>query len=265
MSTLKTTPRRPISSLVSLSIEYVAKNVFSYAGYLKFLPPYMKEKILQRLVRKSTFSGNLEFNKILEELIHPNLKCIDFSSISVNDDTLNAMNVCSMLTDLNLRNFGIHEYTSEGLTKLFEQMPKLLVLDISHCEKFNDCVLETLSIHCTNISELHCEGCNITDNGIIALAQHNSVIKCLTISNTDVTGKGISEAIKDENWPYLHELRLDNCTKVDDNVLKMVIENCPKIEILTFYNCAITDQTTIFQDITNTCKKLKQLYWTISW
>ena len=65
-------------------------------------------------------------------------------------------------------------------------MPKLLVLDISHCEKFNDCVLETLSIHCTNISELHCEGCNITDNGIIALAQHNSVIKCLTISNTDV-------------------------------------------------------------------------------
>jgi hypothetical protein len=254
-----------VLTLILRSVETVASNVVMYLESLHYLPVHIKETILKKLLRTCRVLNDLPVNKILSALLSPSLKYINLSSVNVDDETLVLLQQCCELTDIRLRNSADHSFSSRGLKNLFKQTTNLLMLDVAYCQQFNDNVLEYLSRNCKNLHELCLEGCNVTDVGLAYLAQNNKELRCLTVSNTNISGDGISYSVKNKNWCNLQELRLDNCLKINDDVIKMIIQNCQKIEILTFYNCAITDETSIFQDITKTCKKLKQLHWTITW
>ncbi|XP_044254282.1 F-box/LRR-repeat protein 20-like isoform X2 [Tribolium madens] len=260
MPKLKRAFKKPISSLFSLSADCVASNLILYEN-LNYLPSYIKPIILRKLLRGK--SQNV--NKLLSDLIYPDLNHINLSSINVDDGTLKVLKSCIQLTEINLRNCENQDFSSESLMIFLKQTSKLLVLDISFCKQFNDDVITCLSINCPNLRELLAESCSFTDDGLANLAQNNKKLECLTVSNNNISGEGISKAVENKNWQFLRELRLDNCCKVTDDALKIVVENCSKIEILTFFNCDIGDETSIFQDISKTCKKLKQLHWTVTW
>ncbi|XP_008191861.1 F-box/LRR-repeat protein 20-like [Tribolium castaneum] len=257
----KLRPKKPISSLFSMSADCVASNLIFYEN-LNYLPPYIKAIILRKLLR-GKFAKNV--NKLLSDLIYPDLNHINLSSIYVDDGTLKVLKSCIYLTEINLRNCDNQGFSSESLKMLLKQTGRLLVLDISHCKQFNDDALTCLSTNCQNVRELLAENCSFTDAGLADLAQNNKKLECLTASNNNISGDGISRAVQNKNWRFLRELRLDNCPKITDDALKTVIENCPKIEILTFFNCELGDETSIFQDISKTCTRLKQLHWTVTW
>lgn len=94
--------------------------------------------------------------------------------------------------------------------------------------------------------------------------------------------EGISALVEGPSGKNLKELKIDNCVNVTEATLRKIVECCPDMEILIFYNCdrSISKYWPIcnckclklhvlgemmFTPQENQLKNLKQLSWTINW
>ncbi|KAK9876635.1 hypothetical protein WA026_014014 [Henosepilachna vigintioctopunctata] len=259
--------KKSVPSLFSLSLDYVVEhlNIYTLNGCdnLKYLPIHIKDQLLKRITISSCFWKWLDFKNTFSMMVHACVKHIDLTSVYVDDELLQVLEICKGLQKVYLSRVGTQNFTRSGLLNLLKCLPKLQFLQLRNCNVVDDVVLECLSENCLNLSALDLGGCTkITDKGMNYLNKLNK-IQCLTISKTQVTNEGLISFVKRPCCAILKELKLDNCIHITEIGLLAVTKHCPNLEILVYYNCSVPAAETSLME--NNLKSLRQLTWSISW
>jgi hypothetical protein len=104
-------------------------------------------------------------------------------------------------------------------------------ISLSNCSGITNDTLIQISNMCPHLEKLYVNSCDITDDGIVALAE-----KC---------------------GQQLKRLYYSGCKKCTDAALKSIVNNCRKLEYLYARDCGIS---TIPENIGYQLRNLKQLY-----
>ena len=139
------------------------------------------------------------------------------------------------LQSLFLNGFG--ELTKDDLHPSIPHLRKLECLDISRCNDLDDSTLVLLSIHVALTLEVfYLKGLrNVTDRGMMAIAQSCVKLQVLEISNlpiTDESGVGIGQNLHNLRALYMRDNYLLTNKSVD-----LITEKCTLLSQLTLWGC----------------------------
>ena len=166
----------------------------------------------------------------------PNLTSLNLSSCKkTTDDAIKALAVnCPNLITLNLK--LCRKITDAGLEALAENCNKLTMLDLSNCDQITKTGLEAL-VKCPKLKGLNLTWCqNISEVGIIALAENCNKLTTLNLSFCyKITDTGLTALAV--NCPNLTTLNLSWCGKITDTGLTALAENCNKLTMLDLREC----------------------------
>lgn len=262
---------RRTDSLISLCIDYVVKNLSEYVNTknsLSHFPLHLKTRMLKKFLASSFFWSNVNFNDALSKLVHPSTQRIDLTLVNVNDDLLHILKDCHQLRDVYLTRVKNYDLTSQGLIEFLQPLKNLFMLQLTNCHAVDDEVINTLSKCCPSLAGLDVGGCRQLTNKSLEAMSTMKHLQWLNFSGSQVGNKGVETLVSGPSGTNLKELRLSNCNNITANVLQSVIQFCPNIEVLVFYNMEqkeCTNEETSLPLHEGTLKNLKQLTWTVQW
>ncbi|KAL0278974.1 UNVERIFIED_CONTAM: hypothetical protein PYX00_000632 [Menopon gallinae] len=137
------------------------------------------------------------------------LKSINLSfCVSITDVGLKYLAKMSSLRELNLR--ACDNITDIGMAFLAERGSRITSLDVSFCDKIGDHALLHVSQGLFNLKSLSLNACNISDDGIVKIA------------NT----------LQD-----LETLNIGQCSKITDKALHTIADSLKQLKCIDLYGC----------------------------
>lgn len=139
------------------------------------------------------------------------------------------------LQSLFLNGFG--EITKDDLHPSIPHLRKLECLDISRCNNLDDSTLLLLSEHVASTLEVfYLKGLrNVTDQGMMAIAQSCVKLQVLEISNVPISDESGVEI--GENLHNLRALFMRDNYLVTDKSVDLIAEKCTLLSQLTLWGC----------------------------
>jgi len=160
---------------------------------------------------------------------------------------------CSGLEDLDLK--GNSQLSSHGVSCLLDQLPGLVRLSVSPTMEAE--ALTLLSKHASKMRSLELSGnIALTDGALIHIA-HCKGLEALELSGvTRLTDASVANLIP--NLPNLKRFLIGHTkpTKVGDETVQALAENCPNIEELDLTNASRVTSTA-FENLSSKCHQLK--------
>jgi len=103
----------------------------------------------------------------------------------------------------------------------------------------SDTFIAQLSLYAPNLVHLRLDGChNVTDVGIVYLAQNCHRIASLSLAKCDTIGDTAIESVA-LGMPQLVALNVTDCRRVTGNALRAIIARCPLVQSLCIGGTAI--------------------------
>ncbi|CAG9864515.1 unnamed protein product [Phyllotreta striolata] len=258
--------QRPISSLYSLTLEYVVNNLNVYVNEnddrISALPHQIKNRLLKKFTATSRFMHKkVNFKTALKSIVNKQTSSINLLLADIDDDVLHIIGTCENVKDLYLSGIDA-SISTKGLIRLLENCHNLVTFILSECPAINDAVLECIADNCPNINGLDINGSSVTDAGIKKLSNLKR-LRCINLSATKITDEGIVHLVKGPSGSVLKELIIENA-EISEFGLRQIAEHCPNLEVLSFYNIDKRDDATC-PTFSSELKNLKQLSWTVVW
>ena len=136
---------------------------------------------------------------------------------------------CLQLRNLNFAascRIASDESMDEKVLPFVQYCPHWFVLDVRHCCT-GDNVLQGLANHCPDLQHLHLSGTDITNDGLLVVAENCLKLKILCIAQTNCTALALKAG-----FPELRHLDVCTCEMKPAEVFTAVIGGCPKLEQL---------------------------------
>ncbi|CAH0560865.1 unnamed protein product [Brassicogethes aeneus] len=257
------------STLVTRCADIVLRNLpLIDVTSLEYLPPDLQDLFLYKITYSESLLKVINFREIFPVLLNGSTKKINLKKYSaackLNDSSLEAMEKCVNLKHLFFPDNT--DFTAEGLKKLFVKLPNLQQLHLPSCEALDDEVAQIIAANCLQLRFINVFASKITDIGLKELKNLDH-LEYVSFSNTKVGHEGITALVEGNSGQNLIELKIDNCPNVKVETLRRIVECCPKLEILLFYNCDPStsrhDMMSVLEDIN--MKNMKQLTWSVNW
>ncbi|KAG8332243.1 Antagonist of MEN (Mitotic Exit Network) [Homalodisca vitripennis] len=197
------------------------------------LPISIKEDLLK------TFLLHRKGQEHISNLLHPNIRKLDFNEGIVTNEDLENISHCVhiKILDISPSRFHRFDHSNSSLKKLFSSLPQLIKLHVQRNDGMTDEVISQLTTHCPLLRVLDLSSCtNLTDGAITSLATL-AHIRVLGLANTYISDTGLialSEGICSHS---LTELNLNNCIKITDTGIYSVVKGCKKLSVLVFSGC----------------------------
>lgn len=256
-------PAEDAPSLMKCAMNAIMNHITELEHELQYLPAKLKMSLFNLMSKRGLVSdSNLGF------LLHRELLELDLTESSVTDASLLQIEKCKYLQKLNLNSMKKNRSTisSEILDELLTKLVYIRVLYLRRCTQIDDRPICTVSMGCSQyLTELNLSGCSlVTDVGVVALAKHALVLKCLNLSRTQVTDYGLISLADGVCAKILTELQLSYCKGVTDEGIDAVSNNCPKLSILIFHGCPLISSEVAAMSLqTNSNVPMKMVTWTI--
>ncbi|MGB4344798.1 MAG: hypothetical protein WBJ21_00210, partial [Burkholderiaceae bacterium] len=110
-----------------------------------------------------------------------------------------------------------------GIAALAQGCPNLECLDFALCDRVNNKCLREIAIHCPKVNQLAVLGAgNITNTGITYLAEHCVNLVEVDVGFTDVTEKGVTQAI--HSCPKLSHIEWKSRRKVSSALRELITQ-----------------------------------------
>jgi len=206
--------------------------------------------------------GNLTDSAVAAMVrVHAGLVELDFSyEMKLSDVALLA--IAQHLPKLeHLRMSTAPLISDVGVVALAQNCAALKTLDLSDT-KITDAALSALANDCHKLQNLDLSCCsNVSDTGVITLAQKCSPLKKLNLNSTLVTDAGVSAVAK--NCTNLEDLNLssdpiDAGNRITDVALRAIAQHLPTLQLLHLGWCSgISDSGVI--ELARNCHALKEL------
>ncbi|XP_019875641.1 protein AMN1 homolog [Aethina tumida] len=256
-------------SLIQGCVDEVATNIEKYPKEdIICMPPSLKDKLLVRITHSHTLTNTLNLEYCLPLLFHSRTRVISLRNVrtaniqKVSEELVNEIGKCQ---ELRVLMFPAHVRCSPKVLKaLFIKLPKLEQLFMTYCSTINDEVIQVLSYSCPKLRYCNLTGSKVDNPGMMSLGRLTDLV-CIAVSETPIGHEGISALVEGPSGKNLKELKIDNCVNVTEATLRKIVECCPDMEILIFYNCDRSISEMMFTPQENQLKNLKQLSWTINW
>ena len=131
---------------------------------------------------------------------------------------------CSELTEINLGNTNLSEYSLKALTNMIR--PKIKKLSLS-CQKFvNDKQIETLVTRCNKLTALDLRVTNIGIDSLNSITKHlKHTLEELDVSHTNIRNKQL------HMLKSLPNLRVLNCRHIDFVKIERLQNELPHVKI----------------------------------
>lgn len=190
------------------------------------------------------------------------LKVLDLSRTSVNDDGLTTL---GMVKDLALDELYLvccRDLTSSGVTNLVRKQTVLKLLDLSQCTDISDGNLQDICEKLHEMRHLKLNKCaQLTDSAVKHLHQLNNLEKLEIASVYTVTSRALSLGLCKGKLRHLQHLNLNCCSLVKDSFVIKMSKQLKSLTYLDIGSTAITDVGLVF-----ICTFLDQLrHLNLSW
>ncbi|KAL7641921.1 UNVERIFIED_CONTAM: hypothetical protein RMT77_007795 [Armadillidium vulgare] len=182
---------------------------------LQVLPLTLKEEILLYLMKKSICT--VEYLKIL---LHRRITKLDLTFCFIEEKDLLLLNNLTNLRYIYLPSthgagkYGhTRGYSEEALLRLFENKKKLEVVILRGYRHVTDEVVKIIVENSPKLQVINLDGTSISNDSLFYLKDCKYLIN-LSISNTEVTGRGIvhfasGDAIKNLKFLYIEDVLMD--------------------------------------------------------
>ncbi|CAD7700684.1 unnamed protein product [Ostreobium quekettii] len=176
---------------------------------------------------------------------------------------------CPLMTDNSLehviRIYGprlkVVRLSNSGATQrcvkaLARYSTNLEVAAFSHQLHVRDKHMLQLVMGCPRLKQIEASYCSlITDVSVMAIAKNLWALETLDLSYCDQVGPSIESL---QQCKFLQGLRLQNCPRVTDSILKPVLQWCSLLEVLCVRSCPLVGMATI-DNISSHCGSLRAL------
>jgi F-box/leucine-rich repeat protein 2/20 len=183
------------------------------------------------------------------------LRSLTLTSGSLTDSAVAAMvRVHAGLVELNFA--CQHKLTDVAPCAIAKHLPKLELLNLSYAgagrrragdNEISDDGVIALAQKCTALKTLRLSGIPVTDAALLAVAEHCPELRVLSVGDCDhISDAGVIALV--QRCAALKSLDLEN-TRVTDDVVSAVAKNCPYLEELDL--CAQDGDFEIRRDVTD--------------
>ncbi|XP_062563934.1 F-box/LRR-repeat protein 20-like [Armigeres subalbatus] len=149
-------------------------------------------------------------------------------------------NTCIRYVARNLKKYKHIEYL-EVLPPLIKNA---LVLNVTRVHGgFQDDELLEMLLNIT-LTRINLSSSTITDRTLLSLAEKCPNLKSLTLTQGDYrfSRRGLETVVR--QLKHLQQLSVRNCTLVDDELVALLAQNCPRLDLMDFECCAnVTDRS----------------------
>jgi len=227
-----------IEALWQKCLRCVATRISLYEDELLSLPPNIKERLLKILCQRGRVT-----NKLLASLVNNRTKSLSLSACPIDDDGIKALASCDSLRRLDLNSDPkgyVHRVTSLGVVSVALSCKYLQHVGLRRCMAVGDTALVALANGCPLLRRLNVSGLNlISDAALDALGSRCSHIESIDFSCTNVTDSGVLSLANGASRGVLREILMARCLNLTDNAVECVISLCPIIDILVFHSCPL--------------------------
>jgi len=146
--------------------------------------------------------------------------------------------------------------TQRSVKALARWCPNLEVVAFSHQLQIRDKHVIQLAMMCPNLKQIDASYCRLlTDASVMAVAEKLWALETLDVSYCEQIGTSVEGL---QRCRFLQGLRLQNCPKVTDRILKPVLQYCTLLEVLCVRNCPLVTMQTV-HTIAVHCVSLRSL------
>ena len=195
------------------------------------------------------------------------IRSLSLDNVNISDDGLESIIQLKELKSLSLIELS-ENLTNVSVTKILEKFNSSLnQLNISKNYEITNEIAETLK-HCQNLNELILNDCqNFDNNGMISLfsdSTFNELSKLDLSNNIHISDEGLETCLKNvgiklkylninqfkdlsnemllklpQYCPHLEYLDISWCRKVDDYVIKSLLESCNYLKTVKVFGCLL--------------------------
>ena len=256
------------SSLMQIAAFQLRKCLLSQqysTNDIQWLPPNLKDR-MRRLILLQGHAAVVQ--KYLPALMHNKVHQLDLSDVELSSIHFLKADAADGLTRLQLKRSLAKLTTNHDLLEALANMKYLEALHLQYNDSvIDDGVVMTIAKHCLNLREVDLSHCSrITDVGLSQLSSLKH-LTCLNLSYTKVSDVGIEKLFGNNNHWTINELRLDNCSKITDVAVEMVLETCQEhLNIFIVHSCPLTTERSLTALQKFWCQRktnaVKQVTWT---
>lgn len=149
-------------------------------------------------------------------------------------------NTCIRYVARNLRKYKHIEY----LEVLPPLVKNALILNVTRVQQgFQDDELLEMLLNIT-LTRLNLSTSTITDRTLFSLAEKCPNLKSLTLTQGEYRFSrcGLETIVR--QLKHLHQLSVRNCSLVDDDLVALLAQNCPQLDLMDFECCTnVTDRS----------------------
>lgn len=134
------------------------------------------------------------------------------------------------------------------------------------CVNVGDDGVIALARNCRQLRDLNLGGCTlVTDASLQSLGEHASLLSSINFSRANVTDIGVIRLAQGVCANSLQEIHMDGCHQLTDDAIEALTYFCPSIRILIFHACPnITDRSRIaLESVLDRSTPMRQLTWTV--
>jgi hypothetical protein len=156
----------------------------------------------------------------------------------VTDDCIRSLGVhCPRIRKLNLR--CCRRITDEGLQLIGQLFPRMESLNFTYCNKITDAGVQHLAVGLRSLRQFslgYC-GANITDVCVKYLARHCRELEYLDLTGCEITNAGLMHLANNESAKSLRNLHISTCRQVSDMGLQQLGKRCARLLSLHMAGC----------------------------
>ncbi|XP_032815889.2 protein AMN1 homolog [Petromyzon marinus] len=251
---------RSPQTLLTASLQIVARAFPRYSGEVEQLPHNLKTKLLYLLVKQGEIT-----DQNIGKFVNPQVKKLNFSRCRITDECLRQLTSCKLLLVLILNNTNV---TSEGVEILAACCPLLRDVELSQCTELTDRAIIKLAASCPQLWILNLRGCHrLGDASLHALGRASSSLQFINFAKTQVTDEGVIALVNGACSKSLEEVHMDHCPSLTDKAVEAVLKSCPQIKYLHFHECPLMTEHSrvILDDYMQAHNHLQSVTWTVYW
>jgi hypothetical protein len=162
-------------------------------------------------------------------LLHLNVSCC---SLLTDESIKSISSNCSFLREINLMGCKISD---ASILSIASHCPCLSHLEVAGCQNLTDASFISISTHCTSLEVFNLNDTNLSNEGLCSIAIHCKKLRILKI-------------FRCSNWYYLNnpwtteslkslEYLNVSSTNISDPDIRVIAENCIRLESLVADNC----------------------------
>jgi hypothetical protein len=192
----------------------------------------------------------------LEKLSVRRINITDESIISIathcSDLTVLHVSLCTLLTDKSIKSISSNcsslrvielmgcKITDASILSIASHCPGLSLLDVAGCQNLTDAGFISISIYCTSLEVFNLRETNLSNEGLCSIAIHCKKLRSLKLLRCSnwyyLNNPWTTESLKSLEYLNVSE------TNVTDPDIRVIAENCTRLESLEADNCLKTTE-----------------------